>query len=125
MQGNRRNKRKTRTRERKKEKNCELGVFGGTSDFNIFFDGTLFLTFWDFVLRPGSKNLYFHFVTNYCILIYKIVKFSRTLLSLNLSYIICYSVQFGYQIYVTSKVIRVNNFDSCQYFFLSHWLLSH
>ena len=27
----------TKTRDRKKEKNCELGVFGGTSDFNIFY----------------------------------------------------------------------------------------
>ena len=25
-------------RERKKEKNCELGVFGGTWDFNIVID---------------------------------------------------------------------------------------
>ena len=31
----------TRTRDRKKEKNCELGEFGVTSDFNIFIDGTL------------------------------------------------------------------------------------
>ena len=31
-------KEEPRTRERKKEKNCERGVFGGTSDFNIFMD---------------------------------------------------------------------------------------
>ena len=30
----------TRTGERQKVKNCELGVFGGTLDFNIFIDGT-------------------------------------------------------------------------------------
>ena len=30
----------TRTTERKKEKNCKLGIFGRTSDFNIFIDGT-------------------------------------------------------------------------------------
>ena len=30
----------TKTAERKKEKNCKLGVFGGTSDFNILSRGT-------------------------------------------------------------------------------------
>ena len=30
----------TRTKERKKAQNCELGIFGGTSDFNIFINGT-------------------------------------------------------------------------------------
>ena len=28
----------TRTPERKKDKNCKLGIFGGTSDFNILID---------------------------------------------------------------------------------------
>ena len=34
-------------RERKKEKNCELDVFGRTSNFNILVDRTL----WDFNIR--------------------------------------------------------------------------
>ena len=28
-------RKETGTRERKKEKKCELGIFGGTSDYNI------------------------------------------------------------------------------------------
>ena len=36
-----RQKKRERKKKKKKEKNCELGVFGGTSDFNIFIDGTL------------------------------------------------------------------------------------
>ena len=30
----------TRMRERKKEKNCDLDIFGKTLDYNIFIDGT-------------------------------------------------------------------------------------
>ena len=36
----RRNERRIEN-ERKTEKNCELGVFGGTSDFNVSIDGLI------------------------------------------------------------------------------------
>ena len=66
----------TRTRERKTEKNCELGVFGGTSDFNIIIGGLDLKEFCCSSLIIGivcinsSNNLYFYFVTHFCILIY-------------------------------------------------------
>ena len=53
--GNKAEERRNEIESRKKEKNCELGVFGRTSDFNIFIEGTL--GFYDYVLRPG--NLFF------------------------------------------------------------------
>ena len=42
-----------RTRERKTEKICELGVFGRTSDFNIIIGG---LDFNIFLCRLGTRN---------------------------------------------------------------------
>ena len=35
-------RKETRTTERKKDKNCKLGVFGGTSDFNIYQGNLIF-----------------------------------------------------------------------------------
>ena len=97
--------------ERKKEKNCKLGVFGRTSDFNYFIGGLdtnvvlrpgiLFLVCTGIVFVNSSKNLYFYFVTYFCILIYLTVKLSGTLLSLILCYTICYFVKLGNQTYVT------------------------
>ena len=53
----------TRTIKRKNEKKCGLGVFGGTSDFNIFTDGTLldyaFSEARNFVFRYFNKCLSF------------------------------------------------------------------
>ena len=39
----------TRATERKKEKNCKLGVFGRTSDFNIIIGGLDFFETRNFV----------------------------------------------------------------------------
>ena len=33
-------RKETRTTEKKKEKNCELDLFGRTSDFNVFIEAT-------------------------------------------------------------------------------------
>ena len=109
----------TRTREsrediRKKEKKCEITLLGRTSEIQYFYRHWI-LNILGLCLRPGilffvcnfrdkfcvdpSTNLYFYIVTNYCNLIYYIVKLGGTLLSLNLCYNVCYSVLFSNQIY--------------------------
>ena len=54
---NRRNERRNEN-DRKKEKNCKLGVFGTTSNFNIIIGG---LDFNILVRRLETRNLFLNF----------------------------------------------------------------